>query len=95
MKPRLLFISPVLPSPDGPGLAMRPYYQIVNLSQIYSIYLLVAESIPENLSNTAHIETLLRKDGLLIPIPLFRMEIKTMETQLPFNGQSQAFYQRR
>lgn len=56
MKPRLLFISPVVPSPDGPGLAMRPYYQIVSLSRIYSIYLLVAESIPENLSNTAHIE---------------------------------------
>ena len=56
MKPRLLFISPVVPSPDGPGLAMRPYYQIVSLSRIYSIYLLVAGSIPENLSNIAHIE---------------------------------------
>jgi len=42
MKSSLLFISPVFPSPDGPGLAMRPYYQIVNLSQNYSIRLLVA-----------------------------------------------------
>ncbi len=47
MKPRLLFISPVLPSPDGPGFAMRPYYQIVSLSRIYSIYLLVAGEITE------------------------------------------------
>jgi glycosyltransferase involved in cell wall biosynthesis len=37
----------VFPSPDGPGLAMRPYYQIVNLSRIYSIHLLVAGTIPE------------------------------------------------
>jgi polysaccharide biosynthesis protein PslH len=42
MKPKLLFISPIAPSPDGPGLAMRPYYQIVSLSRIYSIHLLVA-----------------------------------------------------
>jgi glycosyltransferase involved in cell wall biosynthesis len=47
IKPRFLFISPVLPSPDGPGLAMRTYYQIVNLSQIYSIHLLVAGTTPE------------------------------------------------
>lgn len=46
-KPRLLFISPVFPSPDGPGLAMRPYYQIVNLSSIYSIHLFVAGTTPE------------------------------------------------
>jgi glycosyltransferase involved in cell wall biosynthesis len=56
MKPRLLFISPVLPSPDGPGLAMRPYYQIVSLSQIYSIHLLVAGSFPANATDTAHIK---------------------------------------
>jgi polysaccharide biosynthesis protein PslH len=55
-KPQLLFISPVFPSPDGPGLAMRPYYQIVSLSQIYSIHLLVAGSFPANAANTAHIE---------------------------------------
>jgi len=42
MKPLLLFISPVFPSPDGPGLAMRPYHQIENLSEIFSIHLLVA-----------------------------------------------------
>ncbi|KQC09152.1 MAG: hypothetical protein APR62_03050 [Smithella sp. SDB] len=42
IKPHLLFISPMLPSPNGPGLAMRPYYQLVNLSRIYSIHLLVA-----------------------------------------------------
>jgi glycosyltransferase involved in cell wall biosynthesis len=42
MKRRLLFISPIVPSPDGPGLAMRPFYQIINLSRIYSIHLLVA-----------------------------------------------------
>jgi len=47
IKPRFLFIPPVLPSPDGPGLAMRTYYQIVNLSQIYSIHLLVAGTTPE------------------------------------------------
>jgi len=47
IKPRLLFISPVFPSPDGPGLAMRPYYQIVSLSRIYSIHLLVAGTTPE------------------------------------------------
>ena len=47
IKPRLLFISPVFPSPDGPGLAIRPYYQIVSLSRIYSIHLLVAGTIPE------------------------------------------------
>ena len=56
IKPRLLFISPVLPSPYGPGLAMRPYYQIVSLSQIYSIYLLVAGSIPQSPANTVNIE---------------------------------------
>lgn len=50
MKPKLLFISPILPSPNGPGLAMRPYYQIVSLSRIYSIHLLVAGSIPERLT---------------------------------------------
>lgn len=55
-KPRLLFISPILPSPDGPGLAMRPYYQITNLSQIYSIHLLVAGYSPENTANTVHIK---------------------------------------
>ncbi|MGP8013980.1 MAG: glycosyltransferase [Smithella sp.] len=42
MKRHLLFISPIVPSPDGPGLAMRPFYQIINLSRIYSIHLLVA-----------------------------------------------------
>lgn len=42
MKPQLLFISPILPSPDGPGLAMRPYFQIVSLSHLYDIHLLVA-----------------------------------------------------
>lgn len=47
MKPRLLFITPVLPSPDGPGFAMRPYYQIASLSQIYSIYLLLVGSSTE------------------------------------------------
>ncbi len=47
IKPRLLFISPVFPSPDGPGLAMRPYYQIASLSRIYSIHLLVAGTTPE------------------------------------------------
>jgi len=47
IKPRLLFISPVFPSPDGPGLAMRPYSQIVNLSRNYSIHLLVAGITPE------------------------------------------------
>jgi polysaccharide biosynthesis protein PslH len=41
MKRRLLFISPVVPSPDGPGFAMRPYYQIIGLSRIYSIHLIV------------------------------------------------------
>ncbi|HUN54669.1 MAG TPA: glycosyltransferase family 4 protein [Smithella sp.] len=47
-KHRLLFISPIVPSPDGPGLAMRPFYQIVNLSRIYSIHLLVAGAAFEN-----------------------------------------------
>ena len=47
MKPGLLFISPVFPSPDGPGLAMRPYCQIVSLSRLYSIHLLVAGTSPE------------------------------------------------
>lgn len=42
MKPKLLFISPIFPSPDGPGLAMRPYFQIVSLSRLYDIHLLVA-----------------------------------------------------
>lgn len=42
IKPRLLFISPIFPSSRGPGLAMRPYYQVASLSQIYSIHLLVA-----------------------------------------------------
>jgi len=56
MKPRLLFISPIVPSPDGPGLAMRPYYQIANLSQIYSIHLLVAGYSPISTTNTAHIK---------------------------------------
>jgi glycosyltransferase involved in cell wall biosynthesis len=47
MKPKLLFISPILPSPDGPGLAMRPYYQIVSLSRSYAIHLLVvADRMP-------------------------------------------------
>jgi len=46
-KPKLLFISPILPSSDGPGLAMRPYYQIISLSRIYSIHLLVAGITPE------------------------------------------------
>jgi len=46
IKPRLLFISPVCPSPDGPGLAMRPYYQIVRLSRMYAIHLLVAGPAP-------------------------------------------------
>ena len=45
-KPKLLFISPILPSSDGPGLAMRPYYQIISLSRIYSIHLLVAGITP-------------------------------------------------
>jgi polysaccharide biosynthesis protein PslH len=48
MKPRLLFISPILPSPAGPGLAMRPYFQILNLSRIYSIHLLIAGSSHES-----------------------------------------------
>lgn len=56
IKPRLLFISPVIPSPDGPGLAMRPYCQIVNLSRIYSIHLLVTGSFPVNPENTVDIE---------------------------------------
>jgi len=47
MKRRLLFISPIIPSPDGPGLAMRPFYQIINLSRIYSIHLLVAGTTSE------------------------------------------------
>jgi polysaccharide biosynthesis protein PslH len=42
MKSRLLFISPVVPSPYGPGLAMRPYFQIRELVKTYSIHLLVA-----------------------------------------------------
>lgn len=46
-KQSLLFISPVFPSPDGPGLAMRPYYQIVSLSRTYSVHLLIAGPTPE------------------------------------------------
>lgn len=42
MKPRLLFISPILPASGGAGVTMRPYYQIVNLSRVYSIHLLIA-----------------------------------------------------
>jgi len=44
---------------------MRPYYQIVSLSQIYSIHLLVAGSHPEKPANTAHIEPFYDKTDYL------------------------------
>ena len=56
MKPRLLFISPVLPSPAGQGLAMRPYYQIASLSRIYSIHLLIAGTTTERPAYGTNIE---------------------------------------
>jgi polysaccharide biosynthesis protein PslH len=76
MKQRLLFISPVLPSPDGFGLAMRPYHQIVSFSRTYSIYLLVAGSIPQQTVNTAHIGPFCDKIDYLYRYPYSGWKLK-------------------
>lgn len=40
-KPNLLYISPVVPSPVGGGLAMRAYHNLLALTSTYSVHLLI------------------------------------------------------
>jgi glycosyltransferase involved in cell wall biosynthesis len=47
-RPNLLYLTPITPAPEGVGLAMRAYHNLLALSSAYSIFLLVVPtSIPD------------------------------------------------
>ena len=66
-KPNLLYLSPITPAPEGVGLAMRAYHNLLALSSAYSIFLLVVPISIRDLSLHPSLSALCEK---IVRLPL-------------------------
>ncbi|MEW5804409.1 MAG: glycosyltransferase family 4 protein [bacterium] len=70
-KPRLLYITPVVPCPSGNGFAMRAFQVLWALSTKYSVYLLVVNNVPGNPSMSRKVMDICQNSAL-VPLEPFK-----------------------
>lgn len=85
MKPDLLYLSPVAPSPDGHGLGMRALAVLRTLTKKYSVHLLALDAPPANPGTREALEGLCARCAFF-PIHLWRrgdVEMRTLAACWP------------